>query len=84
MSIGARIDALERATINLISRWWRPILYAEYVVSFGVNLILIPLRTGTVPSLTDAAAYLAGGAALSGIRAWEKQKGVARAGNGEA
>ena len=73
-----RIERLGDVALCLISKWWRPVLYVEYIVSFAINLVVIPLYNWEVPDLSAAATYLAAGAALTGIRAWEKNKGVAR------
>lgn len=68
----------QEAALCLISKWWRPVLYLEYILSFAITLIIIPVVNWEVPDLTAAAAYLTAGAALTALRTYEKVRGVAR------
>lgn len=66
------------AALCLVSKWWRPVTCIGIAGGAVVNLVIIPIRTWTVPELTSAAAYVAAATAAFGVRAWEKKVGVAR------
>lgn len=78
MTVKSAIMRALDAWICLTAKMWRPVLYCLYIVSFAVNLVLIPIWNWEVPDLMAAATYLSAGAALAGLRTYEKKLGVAR------
>jgi len=74
----AWFENAQNVALCLVSKWWRPVTCVGIAGGALVNLVIIPLYNWEVPDLTDAAAYIAAATAAFGVRAWEKNKGVAR------
>ena len=77
MTLKARVYRVQELALCLIRKWWRPVSQLGLMASVWVQLVYLPLKTGTMPSLAEAAAYVGAVVAAFGVRAYEKINGGA-------
>lgn len=71
-----KVARLERAVLERIRVWWRPVTCVGIAGAVIVNAIALPLMTNTPISLTDLAATIASCATIFAVREWGKVKGA--------
>lgn len=67
---------LEKAALERIRVWWRPVTCVAIAAAVIVNAVVLPLITGQPISLTDLAATIASCATIFAVREWGKVKGA--------
>jgi len=71
MSIMTRAMRAQEVALCVVRKWWRPATCIGIAGGALVNLVIIPLKTWTVPDMAAAAA------AAFAVREWGKAKGTA-------
>lgn len=69
-------ERLERAILERIRVWWRPVTCVAIAAAVIVNAIVLPLLRNEPISLTDLAATIASCATIFAVREWGKVKGA--------
>lgn len=77
MSIKQTILRWQEVALCAIRKWWRPASCVGIAGGAIVNLVIIPLRTWTVPNMAEAAAYVAAMTAAFAVREVGKMWGTA-------
>lgn len=77
MTLKAKVLRVEQVALGLVRKWWRPVTCVGIAGGAIVNLIIIPIATWQVPSMAEAAAYVAAATAAFGVRAFEKWADIA-------
>jgi hypothetical protein len=79
------VRALARASellLELVRRWWRPLVCLGIGGSLIVNGIAVPLITRSFPDLTGLAAVIAAASPFAWFRTYEKTRGGEARGGG--
>jgi hypothetical protein len=68
---------LQEIALCLVRKWWRPVTCVGIAGGTVVNLVVIPLKTWTVPNLAEGAAWIGACAAAFAVREVGKAWGTA-------
>lgn len=77
MKLKDRILRAEQIALRLVRTWWRPVTCIGIAAGTIINLVVIPLLTMKVPSLSEGALWIGACTAAFGVRAFEKVQGAA-------
>lgn len=67
---------LEKALLERVRVWWRPVTCVGIAVGVIVNAVILPLIRKEPISLTDLAATIASCATIFAVREWGKINGA--------
>jgi hypothetical protein len=67
---------IEKAILNRVRIWWRPVTCVGIAGAVIVNAIVLPFVNSAPISLTDLAATIASCATIFAVREWGKIKGA--------
>lgn len=67
---------LEKALLERVRVWWRPVTCVGIAIGVIVNAVILPLMRKEPISLTDLAATIASCATIFAVREWGKINGA--------
>ena len=67
---------LEKAALDRVRVWWRPVTCVGIAIGVIVNAVILPLIRKEPISLTDLAATIASCATIFAVREWGKINGA--------
>lgn len=67
---------LEKACLERIRVWWRPVTCIGIAAGVAINAVILPLMRKEPISLTDLAATIASCATIFAVREWGKINGA--------
>lgn len=70
------LKELEKALLERVRVWWRPVTCVGIAVGVIVNAVILPLIRKEPISLTDLAATIASCATIFAVREWGKINGA--------
>lgn len=70
------LNELEKAFLERVRVWWRPVTCIGIAVAVFVNAVILPIIRKEPISLTDLAATIAACATIFGVREWGKINGA--------
>ena len=70
-----RLSAIERGSLKLIRRWWRPLTCVWIAGTMAVHGVVLPLM-GNVTDLTGLSLLVTATAGAFAVREWGKTKGI--------
>lgn len=70
------LAGLEKALLERVRVWWRPVTCVGIAVGVIVNAVILPMMTKSPISLTDLAATIASCATIFAVREWGKINGA--------
>lgn len=70
------IKELEKALLERVRVWWRPVTCVGIAAGVIVNAVVLPIVNSEPISLTDLAATIASCATIFAVREWGKINGA--------
>ena len=70
------LKELEKALLERVRVWWRPVTCVGIAIGVIVNAVILPLIRKEPISLTDLAATIASCATIFAVREWGKINGA--------
>ena len=64
----ARVLRWQEIALCVVRKWWRPVTCTGIAGGTIVNLVILPLKTGTIPNMAEGAAWITACAAAFAVR----------------